>query len=48
MVSKMTLQSVIKNKHAIGFIIPAGPNWRAFDEAGLPIGLFASAAAAAS
>ena len=37
MVSNMTLQSVIKSKHAIGFIIPAGPNWRAFEEAGLPI-----------
>jgi hypothetical protein len=37
----MTLQYVVKNKDAIGFILRAGTKgWRAYDESGRSIGLF--------
>jgi hypothetical protein len=36
-----SLQYVIRNKEAIGFLLSAGPKgYRAFDRDGLPIGLF--------
>jgi hypothetical protein len=39
----MSLQYVIRDKRAIGFILGAGPKgYRAFDEGGRPIGLFDS------
>jgi hypothetical protein len=44
----MTMQYVVRNKRAIGFILSAGPkNYRAFNADGLPIGLFDSEALAA-
>ena len=36
-----TLHYVLRNKQAIGFLLSAGPKgFRAFDQEGLPIGLF--------
>jgi hypothetical protein len=43
-----TLQYVIRNKEAIGFLLSAGPEgYRAFDVDGKPIGLFPDADKAA-
>lgn len=48
MTANTTLQYVIRDKQAIGFLLSAGPKgWKAYDQDGRPIGLWATESEAA-